>query len=217
QAGDTTSDLQVTGVNLNGGTSPDAAGFALISPGQGGLSLQIDTGRPQDQSLIATDPLLTNANVVHYTLTFSEPVTGVKADAFNLVTTGVAGANIVSVDPVSGSNGTQYTLTVHTGTGDGTVALVLSGAGVHDLAENSLPGGVFQPQTTYETGFSPNAVVIADVNGDGKPDLVTATAGSNAVSVLLGNGDGTFQGQISYAAGFADFSVAVGDLNGDGK
>ena len=35
-------------------------------------------------------------------------------------------------------------------------------------------------------------MAVADVNGDGKPDLVVANDGSNTVSVLLGNGDGTF-------------------------
>ena len=38
-------------------------------------------------------------------------------------------------------------------------------------------------------------MAVADVNGDGKPDLVVANYGGNAVSVLLGNGDGTFRPQ----------------------
>ena len=63
---------------------------------------------------------------------------------FSLVTTGVTGANIASVDPVAGSNGTQYTVTINTGTGDGTVTLDLTGAAIHDLAGNGLPGGAFQ-------------------------------------------------------------------------
>ena len=34
---------------------------------------------------------------------------------------------------------------------------------------------------------------MADLNGDGKPDLVVVNAVANNVSVLLGNGNGTFQ------------------------
>ena len=33
---------------------------------------------------------------------------------------------------------------------------------------------------------------VADFNGDGMPDIVTANYGSDTVSVLLGNGNGTF-------------------------
>ena len=41
--------------------------------------------------------------------------------------------------------------------------------------------------------------------------------GHNAVSVLLGNGDGTFQGKVDYATGTSPFVVTVGDFNGDGR
>jgi len=75
-------------------------------------------------------------------------------------------------------------------------------------------------------GNGANAVAIADVNNDGKPDLVVTnwcayssctTPGTN-VAVLLGNGDGTFQTAVAYASGglYAD-SIAVADVNGDGK
>ena len=47
-----------------------------------------------------------------------------------------------------------------------------------------------------------SSIAVADVNGDGKPDLVIANyAASDTVSVLLGNGNGTFQTQQTFAAG----------------
>ena len=55
------------------------------------------------------------------------------------------------------------------------------------------------------------------MNGDGKPDLVTANLSDNTVSVLLGNGNGTFQNQHTFATGSFPYSVALGDVNGDGK
>jgi hypothetical protein len=59
---------------------------------------------------------------------------------------------------------------------------------------------------------------VADVNADGKPDLLAGGPSALGTSpgsgeVLLGNGDGTFQPPIP----FAGLSVAVGDFNGDGK
>ena len=65
------------------------------------------------------------------------------------------------------------------------------------------------------------SVAVADLNGDGAPDLVTANGGNPSfgipgdVSVLLGNGDGTFQPEQRFAAGVTPRSVAVAALNGD--
>ncbi len=61
-------------------------------------------------------------------------------------------------------------------------------------------------------------VVIADLNADGIPDLVTAD-GSNSLGVSLGNGVGTFQTTVDYTVpgGTALRGVTVGDFNGDGK
>ncbi len=76
--------------------------------------------------------------------------------------------------------------------------------------------GTFQPQTQYATGSSPFSVTVADFNGDGRADLVTANA-SNTVGILLGNGDGTFGAVTNYGAGSIPTSVAVADFNGDGQ
>ena len=59
-------------------------------------------------------------------------------------------------------------------------------------------------------------VAVADFNGDGKGDLVTADNNSNAVSVLLGNGNGTFQAKQSFGTGNVPYGAVAADFNGDG-
>lgn len=68
----------------------------------------------------------------------------------------------------------------------------------------------------YPTDLTPNDVTVADLNGDGKPDLAVAT-GDNTVSVLLGVGNGTFQQHVEYAVPGHPIAIIHGDFNGDGK
>ena len=92
--------------------------------------------------------------------------------------------------------------------------------------------GAFQPGANYplpgsffHTGYS--SFAVADLNGDGKPDLAIAT-GSGVTTIALGKGDGTFSilpanavTALPTAAIPADPSgagyIAAADLNGDGK
>jgi Bacterial Ig-like domain (group 3)/FG-GAP-like repeat/FG-GAP repeat len=78
--------------------------------------------------------------------------------------------------------------------------------------------GTFQAAQTYDSGaLFPFAIVAADINGDGKIDLIVVNA-VGLVSVLLGNGDGTFQpAQLFNTAGSDPISLAIADVNGDGK
>lgn len=59
-------------------------------------------------------------------------------------------------------------------------------------------------------------MAVGDFNRDGVLDLAAVNAGSNNVSVLLGNGDGTFQLAQNFDAGNGPFSLAVADFNADG-
>jgi hypothetical protein len=58
-------------------------------------------------------------------------------------------------------------------------------------------------------------LLVADVNGDGHPDLILAGASaSNQTSIFFGNGTTTFTAAPSTLSGIP---LAVADLNGDGK
>jgi uncharacterized protein (DUF2141 family) len=105
---------------------------------------------------------------------------------------------------------------------------VTQGFGVGVLLGNG--DGTFQPAVAYYAGGVPTywqtGVAVADVNGDGKPDLVLASGCTSSstcqnegvAGVLLGNGDGTFQPALTFnSGGYLSGGVAVGDVNGDGR
>jgi hypothetical protein len=68
-----------------------------------------------------------------------------------------------------------------------------------------------------DQGFFPQ-VLVADVTGNGIPDIVTANNLNNTVSVILSNGDGTFQAPLTSPAGVGlgfGLQVAAAHLHGD--
>lgn len=71
--------------------------------------------------------------------------------------------------------------------------------------------------STYAVGSGPDAVAVADINGDGNVDLICANGGDGILSVLTNNGVGGFVNAGTCAAGPDPTSVLTVDVNGNGK
>src|SRR5205814_10299114 len=75
--------------------------------------------------------------------------------------------------------------------------------------------GSLGARTECHTGSDPRSVAIADLNGDGRPDLALASSGSNAVSMLIVDADGNIASRSEYMTAAYPNSVAIGELNDD--
>lgn len=72
----------------------------------------------------------------------------------------------------------------------------------------------------FPAGHLPNDIAIADMNGDGNPDLVIANHQSPFISIFLGDGRGGFRpapgSPVDVHSSPHPHGVAVADFNGDG-
>ncbi len=77
--------------------------------------------------------------------------------------------------------------------------------------------GTFQAAVNSASGAASTAAVVADVNGDGKADVMLDPGGSGALAISLGTGDGTFQAAQAGPNLSGAFFIGAADFNGDGK
>lgn len=129
-----------------------------------------------------------------------------------------------------GGMGICWALTSADFNGDGKPDIAVTTISVDSVAvmlNSTTPGAstpTFYPHRRFSTGTLPNKVASADVNGDGKPDLITANRNSNNVSVLLNaTTPGTtipgFLPRSDFSAGGTTqpMDVFIDELNLDGK
>ena len=80
-------------------------------------------------------------------------------------------------------------------------------------------GNFASPGVSFAVGKMPyQKVRVADVNKDGKADIVTTNTEGSDITVLLGDGKGGFKQAAGspYSTSPRPFGIAIGDVNGDG-
>jgi hypothetical protein len=80
----------------------------------------------------------------------------------------------------------------------------------------SPPPDIFYKYSELKIGRGPAHLITVDLNIDGFPDLVSANAKNNTLSVLISKGDGTFKKTLTVPVGSEPTNIATGDINGDG-
>ena len=86
-----------------------------------------------------------------------------------------------------------------------------------------IPSNFYKPKVDFVTGTNPRNVAAADLDGDGKTDLVISNGNSNTVSVLrntaaTGPVNATsYAAKVDFASGSFTAHVKTADVDGDGK
>jgi hypothetical protein len=226
----------VTSADLNGDGKPDLITidttnnvYTRINKGDG--TFQAPTSYPAGtNAAFVTAGDVNGDGVPDILVAFGRPTavnTSPPASPLLLVSKAAGGYN-AAIAVTTGPN--TLTALLSDVNGDGKLDLIAANAGYPNFDTNGVnPGylsvslgngnGTFQTATKYNVGLYPSSVTLADVNGDGRADLIagTTTTTASSIGVLFGNGNGTFQNPTLLKTYAWTGSVVVADLDGDQK
>src|SRR5579871_1793026 len=216
--------LLITFDNVGGGnvivpiTSGGVAGtprlYAVPHPATGIADADLNGDKLPDMvaadgvvSVLLRSPGSGFQNAVNYSLPSGSQAVAVAVGDVN----GDGKNDVVAASMLTTSNGSfGGTVNVLLGNGDGTLG-----------SQNSYPLGGY-PGGAFDSAAS--GIVLADFNGDGKPDIAAGlqpppgVSGGGGVSILLNDGTGTMRPAIVTSVGNSIVTgLASGDFNGDGK
>jgi hypothetical protein len=202
-------------VTANTGTGSGTLALQLLAPGAGiaptptGLpvtskayTIRQTPVAPALQSISRNLPNPTDQPQVSWTVSFSEPVAGVRLDNFSLVPNGLSGARITNVVQAPGT-GTGWTVTALTGSGTGTLRLDMVNANGITDAEGLAPTGIPLRGQSYD-------VVRGEVPGVRVPIAFWAEPGRRA-NLVWPRGLAPFTGPAN-----RELTVTLAATGGDG-
>lgn len=197
--------LLVNVTDIAGNVASASSTFSVLGPQSTGVSL------------VANPPVMTYGQSVQLSATVTPMPTGGSVTFYQ-------GTTLLGVSPVVGGNATLQIVLPLPGTRSlrayysGALGYLPASSSPINVTINTRPGAGFLPGVSYPTTATAVSVAIADLNGDGLSDVITANTGfGGIITVYLGNGDGTLRARTDYPAGPYPSHVLVGDFNRDGK